>query len=193
MLLPLAAFAAMLLALTSPSASYGDDQPDKRSPISHRVTGLFSEEREADLREAFQKLPAITLVSIDYENGEAAFNYDPKQAFPDAKPEEIIERFDNALRGASNYTFGIRPRCTVPRQKLELVEIAVVGLDCKGCCLGAYEAIYRVEGVERATASFKKGRVTALIDPDKTNRAELEKALKQRGVELKSADPPNQP
>lgn len=188
--LPLAAVAAIFLALTSSTDVFGDDQPATPSPVTHRVTGLFSKEREADLRVAFQKLPAITLVSIDYDNGEAAFDYDPQQAFPDAKPDEIVERFDNALRGASNYTFGIRPRCTVPREKLEFVEIAVVGLDCKGCCLGAYEAIYRLEGVERATASFKDGRVTALIDPNKTNRAKLEKALTQRGVELKSADSP---
>ena len=191
-LLPLAVLGATLLAITPPSVAFGDDQPAKRQQVTHRVTGLFSEDREVDLREACQKLPAIKLVSIDYENGEATFDYDPKQAFPDAKPEQIIEQFDNQLRGASNYTFGIRPRCTVPQEKLKSIEIPVVGLDCQGCCLGAYEAIYRMDGVERATASFKEGRVSALIDPEKTNRAELEKALKQRGVEPKPADPPNE-
>jgi copper chaperone CopZ len=64
----------------------------------------------------------------------------------------------------------------------------VLGLDCKGCCLGAYESIAKIEGVEQATASFKLGLVTALIDPAKTNRAALETALKQRNVTLKSAD-----
>ena len=69
-------------------------------------------------------------------------------------------------------------------EKLTLVEIPVVGLDCKACCLGAYEAIYRLEGVEQATASFKDGLVTAWIDASKTDRAQLETALKQRGVEV---------
>ena len=48
------------------------------------------------------------------------------------------------------------------------------------------EAIYKIEGVEYATASFKEGRVTALIDPGKTERAVLEAALKKKGVELKT-------
>ena len=66
-----------------------------------------------------------------------------------------------------------------------LVEIPVVGLDCKACCLAAYEAIYKLEGVERATASFKDGLVTAWIDSEKTDRTKLEAALKQRNVTLK--------
>ena len=66
-----------------------------------------------------------------------------------------------------------------------MIEISVAGLDCKACCLAAYEAIYRLEGVEMATASFHEGRVTALTDPEKTDRARLEAALKQRGVTLK--------
>jgi hypothetical protein len=40
--------------------------------------------------------------------------------------------------------------------------------------------------VERATASFREGLVTALIDPDKIDRAKLEAALVKRGVQLKA-------
>jgi hypothetical protein len=52
----------------------------------------------------------------------------------------------------------------------------------------AYEPIYRLEGVERATASFKEGRVTAVIDPEETSREKLETAVKQRGVQLAAAE-----
>ena len=48
------------------------------------------------------------------------------------------------------------------------------------------EAIYKIDGVEQATASFKAGLVTALINPEKTNRAALEEALKMKQVELKA-------
>ena len=47
--------------------------------------------------------------------------------------------------------------------------------------LAAYEAVANIDGVEQATASFKDGRVTALIDPTKTDRAKLEDALKKKG------------
>jgi copper chaperone CopZ len=154
--------------------------------IKHQVTGLFMKEREQDLREAVEKIPQVKLVSIDFKNAEAIFAYDPAKVFPGARPEQMVERFDNLLKSASNHTFGVKPLRSVPLEKLRLIEIPVAGLDCKACCLAAYEAIYTLEGVERATASFREGRVTALIDPGKTDRAKLEDALKKRGVEVKS-------
>ncbi len=153
-------------------------------PIKHQVTGLFMKEREPDLREAVAKMPQIKLVRIDFANAEVVFDYDPATAFPGAKPDQILQRLDNLLKTASNHTFGIKPLRSVPLNKLKLIEIPVAGLDCKACCLGAYDAIYKLEGVERATASFREGRVTALIDPAKIDRAKLEDALKKRGVQL---------
>jgi copper chaperone CopZ len=67
------------------------------------------------------------------------------------------------------------------------VEIPIVGLDCKACSLAVYEILFRLKGVEQATASFKAGKATALIDPKQIDRAELEMALRQRGVQLSAA------
>src|SRR5262249_16352927 len=99
---------------------------------------------------------------------------------------EIVQRFDAKLRSVCFGTFGVKPLRSVPKEKLVLIEIGVAGHDCKGCCLGAYESIYKLEGVEKATASFKEGRVTALIDPEKANRVRLEEALMKKGVRLRS-------
>ena len=118
------------------------------------------------------------------ESSEVTLQYDPAKLFTGAKPEQHFERLDNLLRSVSSSTFGIAPLCTAPKDKLTRIEIPVVGLDCKACCLAAYEAIYKIDGVEQATASFKDGQVTALIDPQKTNRAALELALKSKNVEL---------
>jgi copper chaperone CopZ len=159
--------------------------PARAETSKHQVTGLFMKEREQDLREAVAKVPHIKLVSIDFPNAEATFEYDAAQAFPGAKPEQVLGRFDTLLKQASNHTFGIKPLCSVPRDKLRLIEVPVAGLDCKACCLAAYEAVYKLEGVERATASFREGLVTALIDPTRTDRARVEAALKKRGVQLK--------
>ena len=150
----------------------------------HQVTGLCMKEREADLREAVAKMPGVKLVRIDFAQAEVVLDYDLKQVLAGAKPAQLVERLDNLMRNASNHTFGIRPLRKIPRDQLTLIEIPVAGLDCKACSLGAYEAIYRLEGVEMATASFRDGRVTALIDPTKTDRAKLEAALKKRGVEV---------
>jgi copper chaperone CopZ len=181
--LQVALFSLSLLFAAVPTAA--EDQPKPVQPVKHRVTGLFSPDRQDDLRLLVQeKLPNIKLVSIDYENSEATFEYDADKLFDKPKPEQIIERFDNLLRTHSVSTFGIKPLCTIPKDKLTRIEIPVVGLDCKGCCLGAYDAISRVEGVERATASFKEGLVTAVIDPTKTNRMALEEALTKVGVQL---------
>ncbi|MFN0019525.1 MAG: heavy metal-associated domain-containing protein [Pirellulaceae bacterium] len=162
-----------------------EDKPIQPKPMRHRITGLFSPERERDLREAVKQLSDVKLLRIDFKNAEATFEYDADKLLNRPKPEEIPQRFNDLLRPASNHTFGIEPLSTTPKNKLTLVEIPVVGLDCKACCLAAYESVYKIEGVEQATASFKEGLVTALIDQEKTNRAALETALKSRGVTLK--------
>ena len=175
-----------ILFLLSVVPAQADDNPAEPPPVKYRVTGLFSPDRQDDLREVMKKLPEVKLVSIDYKNAEATFIFDANKLFNRPKPEQIVERFDNLIRTNSAATFGIRPLCTTPRDKLKLIEIGVVGLDCKGCSLGAYEAISKIDGVEQATASFKEGLVTALIDPAKTNRAVLEEALKKKNVALKA-------
>lgn len=164
-----------------------DNKPPAPRAIKHRVTGLFSAERENDLREVVKKLPSVKLVSIDFQYAEATFEYDPDQLLNRPKPEEIAPRFNELLRQASNYTFGIEPLFTTPKEKLAKVEIPVIGLDCKACCLATYEIIYKIDGVEQATASYKDGLVTALIVPERTSRVALETALKNRGVTLKEA------
>ena len=168
---------ALLLALAAPAAA------DVQS-VKHRVTGLFSKDREDDLREAVKTLTEVSVVSIDFDAGEATFSYDPAKLFKGTKEKDFVERFDQILKQASKHTFGIRALSTVPKEKLVKVEIPVYGNDCKGCDLAVYESVYKIDGVEQATASFKTGKVTALIDPDKTNKAALEDALKKRQVKL---------
>ena len=139
-------------------------RPSTRSPA------CFRWRREADLREAFAKIPDVKLIGIDFKNAEVVLEYDPAKLLPKAKPEQMLQKLDTLLKNASNHTFGIKPLRTTPLEKLTLITIPVAGLDCKACCLAAYESVYKLEGVERATASFRERQVTALIDPAKTNR-----------------------
>ncbi len=180
-LLALHDFVPMILCLFAATVASATEP----QPVTHRVTGLFSADRQDDLREVIKNhLPEVKLVSIDDQTSEVVFIYDADKLFNSPQPEQIAERFDNLLRTHSQGTFGIRPVCTIPKDKLKRIEISVVGLDCKGCCLAAYEAIYKIEGVEQATASFKEGLVTALINPELVDRAALEEALKKKGVTL---------
>ena len=173
---------AWLLAST---LTFAEDKPVVPQEVKHQVTGLFCPERVEDLHKAAKQLTNIELVSVDYAKAEAVFRYDPAQVFNNATPEKIVEQFDNQLRNASRHTFGIKPLCTTPRDQLQFVEIPVVGLDCKACSLGAYEILYKLEGVEQATASFKTGLVTAWIHSSKTDRKSLEETLVKRNVTLK--------
>lgn len=169
----------LIAAACCPAVLFADDD----AAVTHQVTGLFCKERVADLQQVCQTLPGIELKGVDYERSEARFVYDAQKAFPGAKPEQIVERFDNLLRNASRHTFGIKPRCTELDQ-LERIDIGVEGLDCKGCSFGAYDAVYRLDGVEHATASFKEGLVCVWIHPGKINREKLTEALTKRGVTL---------
>jgi hypothetical protein len=110
------------------------------------------------------------------------FSYDPAQLFPKMKEKDWLERFDQLIKQSSRHTFGAKPLTTLPKDKLTRVEIPVAGNVCKGCDLSAYEVVAKIDGVEQATASFKEGKVTALIDPARTSREALIDALKKRNV-----------
>jgi len=147
-----------------------------------RIAGLFSPDREKDLRELFEQWPEVKLVRIVFARSEAELSFDSEKIFPKAKPADVIARLNDRVRSLSSSTFGVKPLCEVPWDKLTLVEIPIAGLDCKACCLAAYEIVAKIDGVEAATASFREGRLTATIDPTKTTKAKLEAVLKERGV-----------
>lgn len=159
--------------------------------ITLRVTGLFSKEREKDLREAVEKNERLQIKKIDFETAKITFTFErgDEPFKPDAKPETIRSAIDSRLKGASNHTFSALIPSAIPKEKLKHIEIAVIGLDCKACSYAAYRAIFQIEGVARATASFREGKVSALIDPKKTDRTVLKEALKKRGVTLAQATP----
>jgi copper chaperone CopZ len=164
----------------------GDKTAPRPERLTFRVLGLFAPDRVKDLREAFAAVPDVKLVGVDFDFAEITVEFVPGKAFPGTPPKDFAAALDGRLRQASGHTFGVKPRSTVPRAKLTTVVIRVAGLDCKACALGAYEAVARIDGVEQATASFKDGKVTARIDPARTNKAALEGALRRAEVQLPS-------
>jgi len=177
--------AALIITIAVSSAPGADDKKDALTQTKYQVTGLFMPDREADFREVMETVPDVKVVSIDYKNAEATFEFIPQKISPGAKPEQVLQRIDNLVKTASNSTFTLKPLRKAPIEKLKWIDIPVVGLDCKACSYALYEIVAKLEGVEQATASFKDGRVSALIDPEKTDREKLEAALKKRNVQLK--------
>ena len=176
---------AMLCLLACPVFA-ADEKPAQPQNFTHRITGLFSPDRETALRAALEKVPGATLVMVDFDHAEGVFSYDPAIAFKGTKPEDITKRFDDLIRNATHSTLGIAPLVATPRDKLTRIEIAAVGCDCKACGLAAYEIVAKIEGVAQAAVNFHESKISALIDPEKTNRAALEDALKKREVQVKA-------
>jgi copper chaperone CopZ len=175
----------VMFIVVVPALAAADDKPaPKPEQFTYRVLGLFSKDREADLRKGFEDIPDIKLVSIDFHDAEITIEFAPAKLFPGQKPDRVIELVNDKVRQATHHTFGVKPRSTVPKDKLQEVVIPVAGLDCKACCLAAYEIVAQVDGVMQATASFKDGKVTARFDPSKADRAKLEEALRKRGVHV---------
>jgi len=160
------------------------EPPPKVERITYRVTGLFAPDREKDLRKAFADLPDFKLIAVDFAEAEMTVEFTPATLFPGQKPERVTELVNDRVRAATGHTFGVTPRRAVPRGKLVTVEIPVAGCDCQACCLAAYEAVAGVDGVEQATASFRDGKVTARIDPTRTDKGKLEAALRMRNVDV---------
>ncbi len=149
-----------------------------------RILGLFAMERIGDFRLLLDKLK-IKILELDFHQAEGILEFDPAKVLSGAKLQEYTSRLDELVRNSSQGTFGLKPPGTTPKNKLKRIEIPVLGLDCKACCLAAYEIVARLDGVEQATASFKEGRITALIDPGRIQLSQLETTLKERGVTLK--------
>jgi len=184
----LATFVVMqqLAMLCLPGAAAAEDKPAEPVRVTYQIRGIFCPERERDLRTVFaEKLPEFTIVSVDYQRAEATFIFDPAVAFPQAsraKPEEQLKLFNRKLGGVSQATFQAMPPRTTPLETLEWIEIPLEGLDCMVCSLAVYEILMKVHGVEQATASFKEGKATALIDPKKVDQAALWRPLRAQGV-----------
>ena len=179
-------FPAALLLTFSLTAS---GQPPKAEPkverLTYRVVGLFSRDREKDLRAGFAELaPDFKLAAVNFDDAEITVEFAPAKLWPGQKPERVTELVNDRVRAATGHTFGVKPRRDVARDKLQTVTITAAGCDCKACNLAAYEIVANVDGVYQATASFKDGKVTALIDPAKTDKAKLEDALRKRGVDV---------
>ena len=170
----------MILSFLLPTRAQAEVQP-----VKYRVLGLFQPDRVDDLQRLFaENVTDVQLMNVDYERAEATFQFDGEKLFVTKKPEQVLERFDNLVRQASSGTFSVRPVSTVATDKLTRIEITIAGLDCKACSLAAYEAVAKLDGVERATASFKDRRLVAWIDPSKTNREALIEELKKKRVDL---------
>src|SRR4051812_36973132 len=84
-----------------------DDKPER---ITYRVTGLFSADREKDLREGFKEIADITLVAVDFEGAEITVEFSPAKLFPGQKPERVAELVNDKVRQATHHTFGVKPR-----------------------------------------------------------------------------------
>jgi len=152
-----------------------------------QVAGLFMPDRVESFGAVIEQFPEAKLLKLEFKTAQAtiAFAAD-SDLFRNANTEQIVERLNNRIRQLSGQTLGVKPQSDIPRDKLERVEFAILGLDCKACSFAVYDILARVEGVQQATANFADGRAIAWINPAKTNRDALEKVLRNRRVQLKS-------
>ena len=183
----LALIPALLIGFATGPASAAETR------VKCRITGLFRPDRVDDLRRQGGRLRCVEgdasaelkLVDVDYDNAEATFAYDPDaRPLKNAGPEQVRERIGQLLRDASKGTFSAVAPSTLPADRRQEIRIGVAGLDCKGCAFGAYRAVAKLDGVERATVDFQQGIVTARVDPAKTNREALVAALKKAEVNV---------
>ena len=146
------------------------------------------------LSNAARALENCRLVGVDYDRARATFTYDDEaQGFKKAKPEQILQQIDTQIRKLTNHTITLLQPGTLPEAGLQRIDFTIEGLDCLGCSYGAYSAVASVEGVERATASFHSGKLTAFIDPARTNREALAEVLKKKDIKVVEASAKQEP
>lgn len=178
------AIVAMLILAASmfPTSAFGAETTSE-----HTIVGIFEPGREADLKRVLEVIPEIHLVSLDIAKARVTLRYDIPALFSDRnqrnppKPSEVETRLSNLLSNASESTFSLKPLSTIAPEKLERAEIRIGILDCKGCRYGAYQVAMRVEGVQTALVGKT---LNVSFDPQKTDVAAIEAALKKGNVEV---------
>lgn len=183
-------FSALILGIIcccAPAALAADDKQSKEFAI----IGLFSPDREQDLRDVMADVPEFQLVRVDYDNARATFSYDVASLFAEQKPRkaptasEVEQRINTLLTRASSNTFALKLTPDIPREKLTRIELNVGILDCKGCQYAAYFATMKALGVERATVA-RDGTLTAFVETGKSDEAALKDALKRANIECRA-------
>jgi len=153
--------------------------------VQYSVRGLFQPDRKAVFVNAAKELENCSLVSVDYDTARATFKYeDEAKGFKKVKPEQILLLIDTQIRKSTHYTFSLLQPGALPETELKRIDFNIEGLDCLGCSYGAYNAVVTLKGVERATANFHDGKLTAFIDPSQTSREALAEGLKKKDVKV---------
>lgn len=156
-----------------------------------RIIGISDPARVEDFRTAIRAVPELGLVSLDGDKASAVLKYEvsaiitkPKAKEEDLTPPKVLAQIDNLIGKASVRTFSLTAPTGVAEDTLAKVEFKIGTLDCKGCRYGAYIAIAKLDGVERATVDPATRILTAWLDPAKTNKEAIEAALKKARIEL---------
>lgn len=153
--------------------------------VEYSVRGLFQPDRKDALITAARALESCRLLEVHYESARAVFIYDDEaQGFKKAGPEQVLQQINNQIRKLTNATITLQQPDTLREDQLQRIEFTVEGLDCLGCSYGLYSAVASLEGVERAYASFRDGKLTAFIDPSKTSRQNLAAVLKKKEIKF---------
>jgi hypothetical protein len=161
---------------------------DEKQSAEFAIVGLFSPDREQDLRDVMNDMPEFQLVHVDYDNARATFSYDVAALFPERKlknpptPAEIQQRINALLTRASTFSLKLTP--IIPKEKLTRIELNVGILDCKGCQYAAYLAAMKANGVERATV-LKNGTLVAMVETGKADEIAIKAALKKANIECR--------
>ncbi len=153
--------------------------------VTVRVEGLFVPERCDSFAALFSEIPEARLLQLDYQLATAlvAWAADAQQ-FSGATPEQVVERLNQTIRSQSQGLFAVRQPGECPDERLQRIDIQVVGLDCMACSLALHDILAREKGVEYVQASFRMGVVSAWIDESVIGPEQLREALQKRNVTL---------
>ncbi len=153
-----------------------------------RILGLGTPDRQDVLREIMEKVTEVQITKLDFDKAEVTVRYDVVTLFPGSNPKKpptadaINQRLDERVRQASLGGFSLKPLGTLSRDQLQRLEIKIMLPDCRGCRLGTYYAIAKLDGVEQVNFITEPSHLVVWIDPSKTNRDALVDVLKKARV-----------
>ena len=160
-----------------------------------QLYGISHPEREADLKQILQMIPAISDYQLNQSGDHITLTYEPLELFAPQEQEQLrkklpipAEKTEQKLKElisqSSRNTFELLPAAEFSEEQFTRIEIPINPLDCKACRFAVYSYIAKVPGVVRAKISTEPSLLTAWIDGSQTSHEALLKILTDKNVPL---------
>ncbi|MEM7799247.1 MAG: heavy metal translocating P-type ATPase [Chloroflexota bacterium] len=131
------------------------------------VTGMTCANCAKTIKRQAKKVDGVSDAEVNYASERLTFTYDTATA----KPEQVVERVENAGFGVVTQT----------------LELPITGMTCSNCSNTIRRKVSKLDGVLNADVNFANERAVIEFAPGSLGRSEITQVIRQAGFDVVEA------